>query len=232
MRHLVALSLAAALALPLAGTALAEDPARITVTGEGRVDVSPDLATISLGVTSEATTAAAAMSANSADLGRVLANLKAAGIADRDLQTSGLSLNPNWHSDDNGANQRIVGYIASNQLMVRVRALDRLGVVLDAAVQDGANTLNGLNFGLAQQDEALDEARKRAVADATHRALLLTAAAGVTLGRVVSIGEGGGYSSPEPMMRADAAMASAPVPVAQGEVSLSTTVTMVWEIAQ
>lgn len=228
MRHLAAFLFA----ISLAGAAFAADPARITVTGEGRVDASPDMATISLGVTSEAPTAAAAMAANSVELGRVLANLRGAGIEGRDLQTSGLTLNPNWRSDDNGSNGRIVGYIAANMLTVRVRALDSLGVVLDAAVKDGANTLNGVSFGLAQPEPVLDEARKRAVADALHRALLLTEAAGVALGAVVAISEGGGNFAPSPMFRMEGAMADAPVPVAQGEVSLSASVTMVWEIAQ
>lgn len=228
MRHLAAFLFA----ISLAGAAFAADPARITVTGEGRVDASPDMATISLGVTSEASTAAAAMAANSVELGRVLANLRGAGIEGRDLQTSGLTLNPNWRSDDNGSNGRIVGYIAANMLTVRVRALDSLGVVLDAAVQDGANTLNGVSFGLAQPEPVLDEARKRAVADATHRALLLTEAAGVSLGAVAAISEGGGSFAPALMFGKSADMTASAVPVASGEVSLSASVTMVWDIGQ
>jgi len=232
MRHLATLLLAIALAIPLAGVAFAADSARITVTGEGRVDASPDMATITLGVTSEGTTAAAAMAANSAALAQVLANLKAAGIADRDLQTTGLALNPNWQSDDNGSNPRIVGYVASNMLTVRVRALTGLGAALDAAVKDGANTVDGLSFGLADPEPVLDEARKRAVADATHRALLLTEAAGVSLGAVVAISESGGSFAPAPMFGKSADMTASAVPVASGEVSLWASVTMVWNIGQ
>ena len=228
MRHLAALLLA----ISLAGAALAADPARITVTGEGRVDAAPDMATITLGVTSQATTAATAMAANSAQLAQVLANLKAAGIADRDLQTTGLALNPNWQSNDNGSNLRIVGYVASNILTVRVRALAGLGAALDAAVKDGANTVDGLSFGLADPEPVLDEARKRAVADATHRALLLTEAAGVSLGAVVAISESGGSFAPAPMFGKSADMTASAVPVASGEVSLWASVTMVWNIGQ
>jgi len=228
MRHLAAFLFA----ISLAGAAFAADPARITVTGEGRVDASPDMATITLGVTSEGTTAAAAMAANSAALAQVLANLKAAGIADRDLQTTGLALNPNWQSDDNGSNPRIVGYVASNMLTVRVRALTGLGAALDAAVKDGANTVDGLSFGLADPEPVLDEARKRAVADATHRALLLTEAAGVSLGAVVAISESGGSFAPAPMFGKSADMTASAVPVASGEVSLWASVTMVWNIGQ
>ena len=232
MRHLATLLLAIALAIPLAGVAFAADPARITVTGEGRVDAAPDMATITLGVTSQGTTAATAMAANSDALAQVLANLKAAGIADRDLQTTGLALNPNWQSDDNGSNPRIVGYVASNMLTVRVRALTGLGAALDAAVKDGANTVDGLSFGLADPEPVLDEARKRAVADATHRALLLTEAAGVSLGAVVAISESGGSFAPAPMFGKSADMTASAVPVASGEVSLWASVTMVWNIGQ
>jgi len=228
MRHLAALLLA----ISLAGAALAADPARITVTGEGRVDAAPDMATITLGVTSQGTTATAAMAANSAQLAQVLANLKAAGIADRDLQTTGLALNPNWQSNDNASNLRIVGYVASNILTVRVRALAGLGAALDAAVKDGANTVDGVSFGLADPDPVLDEARRRAVTDATRRALLLTEAAGVSLGAVVAINEGGGSFAPAPMFGKAVGMTAEAVPLASGEVSLSASVTMVWEIGQ
>ncbi|EEW24207.1 SIMPL domain-containing protein [Rhodobacter ferrooxidans] len=231
MRILTALCLATALTLPLSGIVQAADTATITVSGEGRVDSRPDMASISLGVTTQGMTAAEAMTANSAQLAKVLDNLRAAGIADRDLQTTGLSLNPNWQSDSSGNNSRIVGYIASNMLNVRVRALDGLGQVLDVAVQDGANTLNGVSFGLSKPEPALDEARKLAVADALHRATLLTEAAGTKLGRVISITEGGGYYAPAPMFKADSAMAAA-VPVAEGEVTTSISVTIAWEIAQ
>ncbi|MGB8813527.1 MAG: SIMPL domain-containing protein [Paracoccaceae bacterium] len=235
MRVLNALFLATALVLPMSAASFAEEAARITVTGEGQVDARPDMATISLGVTTQAETAAAAMAANSAELAKVLANLKAAGIEDRDLQTSGLSLNPNWdnsYSSNDGQAPKIAGYIASNMLTVRVRALDGLGSVLDAAVTDGANTLNGVSFGVTEPAPLLDEARVRAVADAKHRAELLTKAAGVVLGRVVSITEGGGYAQPAPMFRMEAGASDAGVPMAQGEIAMTAMVTVVYEITQ
>lgn len=226
MRVLTSLVLAAALALPMA-VAAEEAPALITVTGEGRVDARPDMATINLGVTTEGKTAVEAMAANSAELARVLENLRAAGIEERDLQTSGLSLNPNWDSDSSGRNPRIAGYIASNMLSVRVRALDALGEVLDAAVQDGANTLHGVAFGLSEPNPVLDEARRRAVQDALRRATLLAEAAGVELGDIVSITESDGYAPPTPMYRM---AAEAAMPVAEGEVSMGASVTVVWKI--
>ena len=205
--------------------------AQITVTGEGVVDGVPDVATLSLGVTTMGDTAAAAMAANSASLSAVMARLTAAGIGERDMQTTNLSINPNWTGYDNGQAQRITGYTASNQLTVRIRALDTLGAVLDAAIQDGANTLNGLTFGLSEPRPAMDEARRAAVADARARATLLVESAGAQLGRIVSITEGGGYSQPAPMFRQSADSMGA-VPVAAGEVATTATVTMVFEIAQ
>jgi hypothetical protein len=231
MRILNALMLATALTLPLAAAVQAADTARITVTGEGRVDARPDMATITLGVMTEAKTAAEAMAANSAELARVLERLRATGIADRDAQTSGLSLNPNWQVPADGTAAVITGYIAQNMLTVRVRALDNLGTTLDAAVQDGANALNGVSFGLTDPAPQMDEARKRAVADAMARARLLTLAAGVDLGPIIEITEGGAYQQPEPMFRQMAEAAKA-VPIAEGEVSVSAAVTVVFGLKQ
>ena len=222
---LAALFLALALAVP----AGAEDRALITVTGEGVVTAEPDMATVSLGVITNGTTAAEAMAANSVQLGAVLEQLRSSGIEDRDIQTSGLSLNPNWQQPQGELTSRIVGYQAMNQLTVQVRALDRLGAVLDRTIQDGANTFNGLSFGLADPAPAMNEARKRAVADAVARAKLLTGAAGLTLGPVVSISEGSGIGGPVPMFRM-AADAASPVPVAPGQISTTAYVTMVFQL--
>ncbi|AZL60279.1 DUF541 domain-containing protein [Tabrizicola piscis] len=232
MRAITALLLTASLALPL--PALADDalPPMITVTGTGTVEAAPDIATLSIGVTTQGETAAEALSANSAALDAVMARLTAAGIAAPDMQTSNLSLNPNWtgYESSSVSGPTISGYVASNILTIRLRQLDGLGAVLDAAVADGANTLNGLTFGLADPKPALDEARKEAVADARARAELLAAAAGVKLGRVISISEGVVPTDPAPMFRAEAS--AAPVPVAGGEVGLSASVTIFYQIVE
>ncbi|MDG1282081.1 MAG: SIMPL domain-containing protein [Pseudorhodobacter sp.] len=213
---------------PVWAQSVGQSPAAtITLTGEGVVSAAPDMATISIGVMTEGKTAAEAMAANSAQLAQVLENLRAAGIADRDLQTSGLSLNPNWANASGSGVSRIVGYVASNQLSVRVRVLDSLGMVLDAAVRDGANQLNGVSFGVADPAPLLAAARKRAVADARAKADLFTQAAGVGLGAVLAITEqqqGGG----QPMYRGAAMAMEAAVPVAEGEISVSAQVTLVW----
>ena len=231
MRILKILALTTALAVPFAWPALAEGPATISVTGEGTVASAPDLATISLGVTTTANTAAAAMAANSKSLTAVLDRLRAAGIEARDIQTSNLTLNPNWVSYDSGSSSRIEGYTASNMLTVQVRAIDTLGAVLDSSITDGANTLNGVTFSVAEPRPALDAARKKAVADAIARATLLVDAAGAKLGPVVFIAESSGFAPPMPMYRLEAD-AAASVPTAGGEVGLTASVTMVFEITQ
>ncbi len=218
-------------ALLMAGLANAQTapkmPAQITVTGEATVTAAPDLATISLGVTTIDVMAAAAMQANSTALSSVMQRLQAAGIDNRDLQTSNLQLNPNWTNSDSGI-ATISGYTASNILSVRVRDLTILGNVLDAVITDGVNTLNGISFGQSDPHPIQDAARQAAVADALGRAQLLTKAAGVTLGRIMSISENTGYGAPVPMFAA-ADMAKS-VPVAAGEIGVSASVTIVFEL--
>ncbi len=215
-------------AVPLA--ALAADPALITVTGENRAQATPDLATVDMGVTTEGPSAADALAANTAAVTAIMNRLASAGIEARDIQTSNLSLNPNWTSTPDGAGSVISGYVAMNMLSVRVRDLGKLGPVLDAVVSDGANTLNGITFGLQDPKPVMAAARKDAVADARLRAEELAAAAGVKLGALVSITEGGAYQAPQPMYRQSVAQ-DAGVPVAGGEVGMTASVTLVFEAA-
>ncbi len=207
-------------------------PARyITVTGEGVVAVAPDMATVTLGVSAEAETAKAAMDETSAGVAALLATLAGAGIEPRDIQTSGLSLNPVWdgRSYESGP-PRITGFSAANTLTVRVRALDGIGGVLDGVLEGGANTFNGLSFGLQEPQPVEDEARAAAVADARRKAELFAGAAGVSLGSILSISETQEFDPPQPMFRMEAAMASDSVPVAAGEMGVAARVTIVWEI--
>ena len=232
MRILSPMLLAVLLTLPLSGASQAEAAfGTITVTGSATVHVVPDLATISLGVTTTGATAAAAMDANTAALSAVTARLKAAGIADRDMQTSNLALNPNWVTNASGTSSEIQGYVASNLLTVQVRAMNTTGAVLDAAIADGANTLNALTFGLQNQRPQADEARKAAVADALARARLLAEAAGAKLGAIQSISEDNAMPpGPQPMYKmTDSASA---VPVAAGEVGVTAAVTIMFQIGQ
>ena len=200
---------------------------RLTVNGEGAVDSVPDMATITMGVTSEARTAAEAMRQTSQATAAVLERLKAAGVADRDMQTRDLSLSPVWDNRGSSSAPKIVGFQADNTVLVRVRALDALGGILDEVIESGANRFQGLTFGLQEPGPALDEARRLAVADAMRKAGLLAGAAGLELGAVLELNEGGGGR--QPVLMEPAAMASG-VPVAAGEVSTQASVTMVFAI--
>lgn len=228
MRFLLPAVLGLSMALP----AFAETgtiTGTISVTGLGTVQVVPDMATLDLGVTTMGDTAAAAMAANNEALTAVIGRLVGAKVADRDMQTSNLSLSPNWVMKPDGSGQEVKGYVASNQLRVRIRDLAQVGAVLDAAIQDGANTLNGLSFGLADDAAQKDAARKAAVTDALARARLLAEAAGAKLGPIVSIAEGGDMGGgPAPMYR----MAAEAVPVAPGEIGVSSSVTITWQLAE
>lgn len=232
MRALSALILSTALTLPLAAPTLAEDAmARtISVTGTGVVESAPDMATLTIGVTTSGATAAEALAANSTATEAVIARLGASGIEPRDMQTSGLSLGPDYSKFDASAGGVPTSFIASNMVTVRVRKLDTTGAVLDAVVADGANTLNGLTFGLADPEPAYNEARKEAVADARAKAELLALAAGVKLGAVVSIADSGAMTDPAPMYRE--AFGGAGVPVVGGELGLIANVSVTYEITE
>lgn len=207
---------------------------RISVTGEGEVDVAPDMAILNLTVLREAETARDALSANTEAMKQVLAALKAAGIADRDLQTSGLDIQPRYAQParDKPQERKITGYAVSNGLTVRVRKLAEAGAILDKAVSLGVNQGGGIAFVTDDLKPVLTEARKRAVADALDRAKTLAEASGVRLGRILSIEEQALRPRPVPYggpMRMAASEAA--VPLAAGENSYQTQVNVVFEIA-
>lgn len=207
-------------------------PRTLIMQGQGEVMATPDMASISMGVTSFAEKAREALDANTAAMTKIFAGLKAAGIADKDLQTSGFSINPRMTYDPNNAQPpKLEGYEVANQLTILIRKLDTLGSVIDAAVSDGSNQVNGISFGLSDPQAATDEARRKAFADAERKAKLYAAAAGLTLGKVLTLSETSGYE-PRPMrMQMDAMVAkSAPVPVAPGEQALGADVTVTWSL--
>ena len=221
-----------ALVLLMATPVMAQEAGRIVVNGHGVVETVPDMATISMGVVSEAKTAGDAMAKNSDALAAVLKQLATAGIESRDIQTNNLSLSPRWDNRPSSVSgqPKINGFIATNTVSVRVRDLAQLGVVLDAVVQNGANSFHGLSFGLQDMVPAQNEARVAAIKDAMAKAQLYATAAGVELGDVVSISDGAVRSVGPVMMEADM-MRSMAVPVAQGELSVTADVTVVFGIA-
>ena len=207
-------------------------PRVISVTGDGRVAAAPDMATVRIGVRREARQAADAMRASSEAMRAVLASLDGAGIEARDIQTSGLGLSPRYARSDGSAPPRVVGYVASNDLTVRVRELEALGGILDLLIRDGANALNGVFFGIAETGPLEDQARASAVGDARAKAETLAEAAGVPLGAVLSISEGDVGSGPMPVARGAMMEAAMDVPVAGGEVEVRVSVSMVFEIGE
>ena len=205
----------------------------LSVSGTGEVKATPDQAQLSTGVVTQAATAAAALAANSRAMNGVFDTLKRAGIPEKNIQTSNFSVSPQYGNPKLGGAQRITGYQVSNTVTVTVTGLDKVGPALDALVAAGSNQIDGPNFTIADPKPLLAKAREDAVKDATARAQTLAAAAGVTLGPILSIGEGGAeYSPPRPMYRtAMAGLAAAPPPpVAGGEESVSANVLITWEI--
>jgi len=232
---LIPLILATGLSMPALA---ANEPALISVTGTGEVSAAPDTAFINSGVTTQGATAREALDANTKAMNELLATLKEAGIEARDVQTSGFSVSPNYvYTDARDANgytlpPKIDGYQVYNTVNVRIRDLATLGAVLDKQVNVGANTINGITFSVADPSKLYDEARKAAFADAREKAELYAEAAGEELGLLKAVTEGQGYDQPQPyMMKSmDMAAASAPVPVATGELSFSINVQVTWAV--
>ena len=214
------------------GAAADEVERRIVVSGEGVVSVAPDMATVFVGVSRQARRADDALQAASEAVASVLSRLRSEGIEARDIQTRNIGLSPQYARSNDGTAPRVTGYMASNDLIVRVRAFDRLGAVLDAIVVDGANAMNGLSFDVAERAGLDQRARSEAVEIARDKAEVLADAAGVELGRVMSISEAGagpvGFAADRGMMME----ARAAVPIAGGEIDIRASVTMVFEIAE
>lgn len=239
MRNLIlALALGAA-TLPSVAAAQTTQPQMPPIVGT-RLDISatgestrvPDVAIISAGVVTRAPTAGAAIQENSARMDRVLAALKRAGVADRDVQTSSISLNPEYRYQENRPPE-LVAYSASNQVSIRFRDIRNSGKILDALVAEGANQINGPTLTIDKPESALDEARVNAVANGRARADLYARALGKRVVRLVSVSESGGnYYPPPPMPMAERSMAAqaADTKIVAGEQKLQVTVSMVFEL--
>lgn len=244
MRALSRLVLAPALLAATALTAVsahAQAPARpammldgtlLTVVSEGRTKIAPDIATINVGVVTQAPTAEAAVSQNTTKMNGVMAALKRVGIADRDIQTANLSVNPQYQYGENRP-PKLTGYQANNSVRVKVRDLKNVGKAVDAVVADGSNEVSGISFGLDDDTKAMDVARTDAVKKARARAEIYASAAGLKVDRIIAISEAGAappipYPMPVAMARMEAA--NAPPPVAPGELDLSISVTVTFAL--
>lgn len=237
--------LATALSLPaasLSAPALAQaestiQPATLSLSATGEVRIAPDLAVVSAGAVTRGDTAAEALQANSRLMNQVFGALDRAGIAERDRQTSNLSVNPVYANDDNRSmsprgereGPRIVGYEARNTVTAIVRDLDDLGETIDALVENGANQLQGVEFSAEDPSEARNEARRRAISELNALKDLYAEAAGFEVIALHSMSESGGMR-PQPMAARGLAMMEADTPVASGELTVSVTVSATWRI--
>jgi uncharacterized protein len=204
----------------------------LTVQAEAQMKAAPDMATMSAGVVTTAATAQEALAQNAKRMSAMLAALKEAKIEPRDMQTSGVSLQPQYVYINNEP-PKLTGYQVTNTVDVVIRKLDGLGPVLDTLATKGASNLNGPNFSIYEPDPMMDEARTKAVQKAVKRADLYANAAGMRVKRIVSITEGGNiHQAPTPYqgnMVAQSKMAD-DTPIAPGRVGITANVTMTFEL--
>ena len=205
----------------------------LSLSAYGETRVTPDMATINLGVTTEGATARAAMQANATRMNQVMAALKKAGFAAKDIQTSQLSVEPQYAYEPNQP-PKLTGYRASNIVTLTVRDLTKLGAAVDATVEAGANQMGGISFGLIDPTAAENAAREKAVAALAAKTEVYTRATGHRVQRLVSMSEGGGYSPPPPMpMVAMAARyEKADTAVSPGEMRVRVDVSAVYELTR
>ena len=232
LMHAAALGMALTTAAAVPDTMFKATTLNLSATGETRV--APNMASISLGVITEGKTAAEALAANATRMTAVMATLKKAAIAEKDIQTSNLSVNPQYRYVENQA-PVLIGYQVSNQVTVTVRDLKKLGAAVDATVNAGANQVNGISFGLSDPSAAETAAREAAVRALSGKADLYARATGYRILRLVTLSEGGGYSPQPPIpmvamaMRSEAKDSS---PVSGGELSVRIDITAVYELTR
>ncbi|MBD9368575.1 SIMPL domain-containing protein [Xanthomonas sp. XNM01] len=233
-------SLLAVLAMAAPGAVAAQaqpaplpaDATLLQVSADAQASRAPDIATISAGVVTQAADGNGAMRQNAELMNKVLAAIKAAGVADKDVQTSGIHLNPQYRYAENQA-PAVTGYQATNTVTIKLRDVAKMGKVLDALVASGANQINGPSFGIDNPEPLYDQARIEALKRAQARAETYAKALGLRVRRIVSIGEGGG-TMPVPMPRMAVVRAEAmdSTPVAAGESSVSVQLDVVFELGR
>lgn len=233
---LALLASAIAVAAPVAAQdVVAVRPAtgtRLDISATGTVSRVPDLAIISAGVVTKSTTATGAIADNATRMERVRAALKRAGIADKDIQTSSITLNPDYRYENNQA-PVLTGYQASNNVSVKFRDIRNTGKILDALVAEGANQINGPSLTIDKPETAYDEARVKAIAAGRARAELYARSLGMRVVRLLSVSEGGGNYPRPPMpmvMMSDKAQRSADTSIDPGSQDLEITLSMSFEL--
>ena len=257
------LSLASTAAAAQSGASVSIAPlgpnsALLSLTAEGSSRRTPDIALFNAGVVSQAVTASEALADNSRRMDRVIAALKRAGIAERDIQTSAISLQPRYSDPDRDAQTlarttgrpyvppteapKIIGYEARNTVQVRVRKLGTMGKIIDTLISEGANQVDGPSFTLDEPREALDEARREAVAVGRQRAELYAQATGMRVAKLLSVSEGGGYYPVQQVIAVSGSRIGyggappppppPPAPVSPGELNLGVSVSMQFELTR
>lgn len=212
-----------------AGYASTPDGTLLSISAQGKASRVPDVATLSTGVVTQADDVSAALRANTERMNKLMAAVRDAGIAEKDIQTSGLNVNPQYRPD--GKSPEITGYQVNNTVNLKVRDVANLGKVFDALVASGANQINGPSFEIDQPDEVYNEARRKALRAAQERARMYADSAGMRVRRIVSISEGGGFTPPpRPMMRMVAMDHAESSPVSPGESTLNANLDVIFEL--
>ena len=203
----------------------------VTVSASGSATAPPDVAHINTGVQTKAASAREAMAANTVLMTKLIDGLKAAGLDAKDLHTTSINLSPRYTQPRDGKQPVITGYFAQNQVRITVRDIKKLGELLDTAISLGATQVNGISFDVSAAETLRDEARKAAMVNARRRAELYAAAAGASLGQVITISETAQASGVRLMQSsAMSRSAGASIPVEAGEMQLETNVYVTWSL--
>ena len=207
-------------------------PALLHLSVHAAIRQAPDIARIGVGVVTQGADAKAALEDNAGRMKAVFDKLKQEGVAEKDMQTSGINLQPQYAYAQNQP-PKLTGYRASNTIQVKIRDLSALGRLLDTVTAAGANEISGPAFAIDKTEALLDKAREDAIATAQARATLYAKAAGLRVARLVDVSEdrSGGVMPPPPMLRAAAAAMKVETPVAPGEVSEAVTLAVTYELA-
>ena len=202
----------------------------LAISADGQSKITPDQATITLGVQVTDATAQGAMRDDAAQMTGVMAALRGAGVPDKDVQTSNISLQAQYTYVQNQP-AKLTGYQASNDVVITVEDLAKLGPIIDAVTAGGANQVSGINFTLKDPTAAEDQARQAAVKALQAKADLYAQATGYRVARLVNLTEGEAIQPIRPMMMASV-RAQAPTPVSAGQLTVDVTVSAVYELAR
>lgn len=216
---------------------ISDDATVLTVAAEAEASQAPDVAQLSAGVVAHAADASTAMQANSKQMARVIAKIKAAGIADKDIQTLGIDLEPQY-GDGQNDNQppKVIGYRAGNTVQIKIRDINEIGRLIDTLVASGANQINGPQFSIDQPDPLADQARRQALDKARARAQMYASALGLKVRRIIGVSETGSDALPQLRMlasnRMEALSTTMAAPVEPGENTVNVSLVVTFELGR